>query len=57
MQNIANGKMASLNPVSIKEVQAGKINYEEFCKGIKASGCAYYIVYINGKQILMEVSL
>ena len=35
----------------LKKVQAGKINYEEFCCGSTASGCAYYIVYLNGKQV------
>lgn len=35
----------------LMKIQAGKINYEEFCSEIKASGCAYYIVYINGKQV------
>lgn len=35
----------------LKKVQTGKINYEEFCNESKASGCSYYIVYINGKQV------
>lgn len=35
----------------LKQVQEGKISYEEFCTGVRASGCAYYIVYLNGKQV------
>ncbi len=35
----------------LKEIQTGKINYEEFCSETKASGCSYYIVYINGRQV------
>lgn len=35
----------------LKKILAGKVNYEEFCSEAKASGCAYYIVYINGRQV------
>ncbi|MBA3237296.1 MAG: DUF1398 family protein [Parachlamydiaceae bacterium] len=35
----------------LQQVQEEKINYEEFCDGSKASGCAYYIVYLRGKQV------
>lgn len=35
----------------LKKVQSGQINYEIFCSETKALGCAYYIVYIIGKQV------
>lgn len=33
------------------QVQEGKINYEAFCDAARTSGCAYYIVYLNGRQV------
>lgn len=35
----------------LKQAQTGQINYAEFCKETKASGCAYYTVYLKGKQV------
>ncbi len=43
----------SIEPFKIilKNVQKGEINYEQFCNESKALGCAYYIVYLNGKKV------
>ncbi len=37
--------------IVLKKVQAREINYEEFCSESKALGCAYYMVYLNGKKV------
>src|SRR5271163_347020 len=39
-------KLESIN----KKVQAGQAAYPDFVKEGAAAGCAYYIVYLNGKK-------
>lgn len=36
----------------IKKVQTGEVDYNEFCIGAKAAGCAYYIAFLKGKRVL-----
>ena len=40
-------KLESIN----KKVQAGQAAYPDFVKEGAAAGCAYYIVYLNGKKV------
>lgn len=35
----------------IKKVQAGDAKYPEFVNESAAAGCAYYIVYMNGRKV------
>lgn len=37
---------------SIKRIQAGEINYNTFSNEIIHAGCAYYIAYLSGKQVI-----
>jgi uncharacterized protein YbcV (DUF1398 family) len=39
-----------LNAIN-KRVQAGEAFYSDFVKEGTAAGCAYYIVYLNGKKV------
>lgn len=34
-----------------KRVQSGQASYADFVKEGTAAGCAYYIVYLNGKKV------
>ena len=34
-----------------KRVQAGEAVYADFVKEAPVAGCAYYIVYLNGKKV------
>lgn len=40
-------KLESIN----KRVQAGQAAYPDFVREGAAAGCAYYIVYLNGKKV------
>lgn len=36
---------------AISRSQAGIANYSDFIKDTASAGCAYYIVYLNGKKV------
>lgn len=45
--DFSRGNLDSIN----QKVQAGKATFADFVKEGCAAGCAYYIVYINGRKV------
>lgn len=37
---------------AVRDVQAGKIKYKEFCERAMAAGCVAYVVSIAGKRVV-----
>jgi uncharacterized protein YbcV (DUF1398 family) len=37
---------------AVKQSQAGKLTYKDFCKTVMAVGCACYVVSILGKRVV-----
>jgi uncharacterized protein YbcV (DUF1398 family) len=37
---------------AVRSIQAGKIDYQEFCRRVLAAGCIGYHVFIAGRQVI-----
>jgi uncharacterized protein YbcV (DUF1398 family) len=37
---------------AVRSIQAGKIDYQEFCRLVLAAGCVGYHVFIAGRQVI-----
>jgi uncharacterized protein YbcV (DUF1398 family) len=37
---------------SIRKIQSGKINYQNFVEEVMSAGCIYYIAYLAGKRVI-----